>query len=272
MLERHTIVSEYLLLRTPKASEATGGALGEAVAKERGNQVGLRDQVKDLVELLPTPITSDYKDGNKDVIRDGVIQTDKLARAIFSSGEITLLPTTTASDHKGANRSGSGSASANGIATTVERIVLPTPTTNGNERKGPGYSSAGILQELEIANGILPKEYANWEHAKEKVNPKIIPETKSTKTKLDNETNWGKFEPAIRQWETILGRPAPTPTKPDGQNGNHRLSSSFAEWLLGVPENWICNQGLSRTDELKMAGNGVCPQQAELALRILLDL
>ena len=29
-------------------------------------------------------------------------------------------------------------------------------------------------------------------------------------------TNWGKFEPAIRRWEETLGRPAPAPTKPDG--------------------------------------------------------
>ena len=32
-----------------------------------------------------------------------------------------------------------------------------------------------------------------------------------------NETNWGKFEPAIKRWEAVLGRPAPEPTKPDGK-------------------------------------------------------
>jgi DNA (cytosine-5)-methyltransferase 1 len=85
------------------------------------------------------------------------------------------------------------------------------------------------------------------------------------------ETNWGRFEPAIRRWEEILGRPAPAPTKPDGREGAHRLSSMFTEWLMGLPEGWITGLGLKRNDELKLAGNGVVPQQAELALRILLE-
>ena len=82
-------------------------------------------------------------------------------------------------------------------------------------------------------------------------------------------TNWGKFEPAIRRWEAILGRPAPEPTKPDGKDGNHRLSSRFTEWMMGLPDGWITGQDLKRNDELKACGNGVVPQQAELALELL---
>ena len=84
------------------------------------------------------------------------------------------------------------------------------------------------------------------------------------------ETNWGRFEPAIRRWEAIT-RPAPLPTKPDGKEGAHRLSSAFTEWMMGLPDGWITNVGLSRNEELKACGNGVVPQQAELALRILLQ-
>jgi hypothetical protein len=84
-------------------------------------------------------------------------------------------------------------------------------------------------------------------------------------------TNWGKFEPAIRRWEQTLGRPAPAPTKPDGKEGSHRLSSAFTEWMMGVPQGWITDVGLTRNEELKACGNGVVPQQAELALRVLLD-
>jgi hypothetical protein len=66
-----TTVSESLLLRSPKASEGGGGALGEAEALRRGNTVGVRDQVMDLVagqglkvsrqadNLLPTVTTQD---------------------------------------------------------------------------------------------------------------------------------------------------------------------------------------------------------------------
>lgn len=96
------------------------------------------------------------------------------------------------------------------------------------------------------------------------------------KTRLETEVmlgeqSWGKFGPAIKRWEKILGRPAPAPTNPDGKDGNHRLSSKFTEWMMGVPEGWITDAGISRNDELKACGNGVVPQQAEMALRILLE-
>jgi DNA (cytosine-5)-methyltransferase 1 len=87
----------------------------------------------------------------------------------------------------------------------------------------------------------------------------------------DMETTWGKFEPAIRLWEKIIDRKAPPATKPDGKDENHRLNSAFAEWMMGLPKGWITDVGLTRNEELKAAGNGVCPQQAELALRILLE-
>ena len=83
--------------------------------------------------------------------------------------------------------------------------------------------------------------------------------------------DWGKFAPAIERWEQVLGRSAPAPTKPDGKDGAHRLSSEFTEWMMGLPEGWITGVGLSRNEELKACGNGVVPQQAELALRFLLQ-
>jgi hypothetical protein len=82
--------------------------------------------------------------------------------------------------------------------------------------------------------------------------------------------SWGKFEPAIRRWEQVIGRAAPAPTNPDGKDGNHRLSSKFTEWLMGLPDGWITDVGLTRNEELKACGNGVVPQQAELALTQLL--
>jgi len=39
--------------------------------------------------------------------------------------------------------------------------------------------------------------------------------------------------------------------------------------MMGLPEGWVCDLGLSRTAELKMLGNGVVPAQAKLALEIL---
>jgi len=97
------------------------------------------------------------------------------------------------------------------------------------------------------------------------------PKKRIENTVLLGEVSWGKFEPAIRRWEQVLGRPAPAPTKPDGKDGAHRLSSKFTEWMMGLPDGWVTDCGLSRNEELKACGNGVVPQQAELALRMLLD-
>jgi DNA (cytosine-5)-methyltransferase 1 len=85
----------------------------------------------------------------------------------------------------------------------------------------------------------------------------------------ERKREWGKFELAVKLWEQEIGREAPSPTKPDGKEGAHRLSSKFTEWMMGLPEGWITEVGLTRNEELKLAGNGVVPQQAELARRLL---
>ena len=84
--------------------------------------------------------------------------------------------------------------------------------------------------------------------------------------------NWGDYEPAIRRWETRLGRPAPRPTEPTGRNQGHRLSPRFTEWMMGLPDGWVTDPaiGLSRNEQLKACGNGVVPQQATAALRDML--
>ena len=81
---------------------------------------------------------------------------------------------------------------------------------------------------------------------------------------------WGNYGPAIRRWEHVLGRRAPTPTQPDGRDNGHRLSARFVEWMMGLDDGHVTDVGLTRNGQLKALGNGVVPQQAELALRILL--
>ncbi|MFV2117054.1 DNA cytosine methyltransferase [Streptomyces sp. Act-28] len=76
---------------------------------------------------------------------------------------------------------------------------------------------------------------------------------------------WGRFLPAVRRWETVLGRPAPWATDDRG-----RLSPTFVEWLMGLPAGHVTDvPDLSRAQQLKALGNGVVPQQAEAALRLL---
>jgi DNA (cytosine-5)-methyltransferase 1 len=87
-----------------------------------------------------------------------------------------------------------------------------------------------------------------------------------------SENNWGRFASAIERWESLT-RPAPAPTKVDGKNSKLRLNAEFAEWMMGLPKGWLTAEdiGVRRNDQLRACGNGVVPQQAEMALRMLLQ-
>jgi DNA (cytosine-5)-methyltransferase 1 len=84
-------------------------------------------------------------------------------------------------------------------------------------------------------------------------------------------TAWGDYGPAISRWERVIGRPAPSPTEP-GRTGAPRLAPRFVEWMMGLPDGHVTDPaiGISRNDQLKALGNGVVPQQAALALDVLL--
>lgn len=81
------------------------------------------------------------------------------------------------------------------------------------------------------------------------------------------DVQWGEYEPAVRRWERVLGRPAPRPTDALG-----RLSPAFVEWMQGLAAGHVTSvPGIPRGAQLKALGNGVVPQQAAAALRLLAD-
>jgi DNA (cytosine-5)-methyltransferase 1 len=86
--------------------------------------------------------------------------------------------------------------------------------------------------------------------------------------KASNADQWGKYAPAIERWEALT-RPAPPPTELN-RNGKPRLNPAFSEWMLGWPLGHVTGvPGISRNDQLRIVGNGVCPQQAYAALGLL---
>lgn len=161
-----------------------------------------------------------------------------------TGSESSSLPTPTVSDQYTANLKSTQQKEGSLHSVTLAQIVNRSdllPTTR-----------------VSMANGATKKEV-------EQGNPKSRLETEV----LLGEVAWGRFRPAIKHWETITGRAAPKPTKIDS-NGNSKLSSELTEWLMGLPKGWITDCGLTWNEELKAAGNGVVPQQAYLALEILL--
>jgi DNA (cytosine-5)-methyltransferase 1 len=82
---------------------------------------------------------------------------------------------------------------------------------------------------------------------------------------------WGRYEEAIRRWEAVTGRMAPSPTE-RGARGQARLSPVFSEWLMGLPAGFVTGLDLPYGAKLRILGNGVVPQQATAALRLLVRL
>ena len=176
---------------------------------------------------------------------NGLQVSSSIATSLVSNEKMTNLPTPVVADaYTGNLKSGQQKeGSMHSIALPHAIAMLPTPV-----------ASEGLKAPAQQTSETKKKTGQVW----------------LSNAAKDMETNWGRFEPAIRRWEVTLGRPAPLPTKADGKDGNHRLSSKFTEWMMGLPEGWVTDVGLKRNDELKACGNGVVPQQAELALRGLL--
>lgn len=82
--------------------------------------------------------------------------------------------------------------------------------------------------------------------------------------------DWAGYAPVINRWAAVVGRDAPAPTVL-GKRGGRQLSPWFVEWMMGLPLGHVTDvPGLTRNQQLKLLGNGVVPQQADAALRLLL--
>lgn len=148
------------------------------------------------------------------------------------SGVGALIPTPTASDHKaGRHQAGTGHSLTQAVQ------LLPTPQAVNASRSSAGYGP----NLHEVATGA-------------------------------DMSRFGPYAPAIAQWEQVTGRAAPPPTNPPRRaGGKPKLSTRFVEWLMGLPDGHVTDLDLSRERQLRMLGNGVVPQQAALAVGVLVN-
>jgi hypothetical protein len=259
-------------LPTPTVSDQYTGNLASTQQKPGSMHSVTLAQVFHKLELFPTPLTTDSKGSGPNDFN----QLRNVSK---------LFPTPTTLDSRQGNNRASFERNTPALGAVVH--MLPTPVASEGVKATAAQGSeekkltgqvwlTNIAHDLATENGLptpkrqLPTPTASdWKGANHSGSGSASSRSMAT---VVEQTNWGKFEPAIRRWESILGRLAPEPTKPDGKDGNHRLSSKFTEWMMGLPDGWITGHNLKRNDELKLAGNGVVPQQAELALRLLLEL
>jgi len=50
------------------------------------------------------------------------------------------------------------------------------------------------------------------------------------------------------------------------------LNPEFVEWMMGFPEGWTDIEGIKRTERLKMLGNAVQVQVAEVVGSLLAEM
>lgn len=196
----------------------------------------VRPNLDSITELLPTPSVADGMGGH--LTRSGSRSNELLLPGIAKAhAEGALLPTPAARDHKGPadpNRDG-------GLDLYAALALLPTP--NASDATGGGQS---------------PDKREG--HSRQLIDYAL----------LDGTAQWGKYEPAIRRWESLT-REAPSPTE-QGMFGNPRLAAPFSEWMIGYPLGWITGVAISRSAMLRIIGNSVCPQQAIAALQWLFNV
>ena len=243
-------------LPTPRASNpgSTSAGYGDSL-NDVTNRLVLGFARKDLEgKLLPTPKARDYSaKGYEAGLRRALPQLGTIVKALADRDERVLLPTPTIGHIRNYDEE-------------IDDYLGRRQDYHDGKVKGMPGISLGVAVRMELLKTPLADDHKNNEH-----NQNRIKTLASQVWETQRTTNWGKFAAAIQRWEQVIGRKAPNPTNPDGKDGSHRLSSLFTEWLMGLPEGWITGHNLSRAEELKMAGNGVVPQQAEMALRFLID-
>jgi DNA (cytosine-5)-methyltransferase 1 len=147
----------------------------------------------------------------------------------------------------------------------------PTTDTASAERRGAqskhlGTANGSTAEPRELAGAAwdsdshddAPQQARDWQGPQSQRN--------SSDGRQGN-TDWSQYQPAVQRWQNTIGRPAPAPTVQRGER--NRLNPVFVEWMMGLPEGHVTGHGLTAAQELKMLGNGVVPQQAALALRLL---
>ncbi|MFI0481727.1 hypothetical protein [Actinomadura sp. 9N215] len=202
-----------------------------------------------------------------------------------------LMPTPTSRDGKGPAKRRNGIKQLPNIAleadsASTDAQFLPTPLATDGTHGSPNQRSSGgafmlpsLLANLDdvtpAGTGLLPTPMADDANHHTITQARLdAGRQKQLYTVLTGPNsvtpvNWGRYAPAIARWEQIHG-PAPAPTEP-GRDGKARLSPAFSEWMMGLPVGHVTSvPGLSRNAQLTAIGNGVVPQQAAHALRLML--
>ncbi len=260
---------QIALLGTPTARDGKGAGPDE----ERWERGADKRHLEEQLLMLPTPRAGDGEKG-------GPNQAGSSGDLMLPSAVVQLFPSPSAADGNGGGRYNS-----TGHQSTLPGAarLLPTPTAKDSAASGGSTAADVTLTDAVVRTDMGTRD-----------NPRLLPTSRATRGGSGTETMyaaggertdverpqgtltlrgdpmWGKYAPAIQRWETLT-RPAPAPTELSARN-TPRLAARFSEWMMGVPDGWITAvPDITRNEALKACGNGVVPQQAAHALRVMLS-
>lgn len=134
-----------------------------------------------------------------------------------------------------------------------ERVFLAAAPTDTDRL--PVHGVSGVLR------GTMPGQRSEGQphpYDREPGRSDRLPERGTPGSGIDS---WREYAPLAWGWEHVTGHPAP------------HVEESLArieEWMMGLPAGWVTEvPGLKETAQTKALGNGVVPQQAAAAFRLL---
>lgn len=233
--------------------------------------------------LLPTPVAQPSGNTPEDHLRKKPGREVVTDLAIIAENGLIetggrLLPTPRTTDMNGPGAHGTG-----GMDLRTAVTLMPTPTAADSNSSG-GSSASNVT----LTDAVVRTELGAKPNERHLESVRLLPTPlagrpdarqsdsfgagRATFFDIIENVKWGMYEPAIKRWSALLGRPAPAPVRNDGRNGKPRLNPELTEWMMGWPAGHVTDPaiGLSRAEQLKACGNGVVPQQAAAALREML--
>ena len=145
-----------------------------------------------------------------------------------------------------------------------ERLfIVAYPNGKGsqrNSRAGYGFKQSSVKQI--VANTDNSRRFRNLSGLQSRLDPRIVGDTYN-----QHKSHNGEVQELGRRFASrceMFMQAAPNTLV------NGKLNAEFVEYMMGLPKGWVTDVGLSRTQQLKILGNGVVPQQAYYALQLLL--
>ena len=143
----------------------------------------------------------------------------------------------------------------------------PAPDPDDERREGTGRArgwGTGPADSRDVAADTDSERFTFWPECDCEPATPTEGHHQLNELDADGRVRWGVYTAAIRRWEAIHG-PAPRPRDHKG-----RLNPQLPEWMLGYPGGWVTEVDVPRTAQLRLLGNSVQPQVAQIAAKVLL--